>query len=134
MKKTILAFVLLASASSAWAEVQIRELLVRKKGADVNVRVNIENPGGPAVRKPTITLYVRPNSSAAWQQVKVWNNIAKIGVNEKVSRDFFEENNAELRAIAENPAWEARAVLRVKGWNREVTKVSVYHDSESGNQ
>ena len=132
MKKVLLTALMTGVlASSAWAEVQIKELLVRKKGPDVNVRVNLENPGGPTARSPKITLFIRPDSSSPWKQIKVWNNIAKIGAGEKVARDFFEENNAELRKLAENPNFEVRAVVASKG-TKDISKVTVFGDSETG--
>lgn len=132
--RRILAGALLGTMLSlpAMAEIGVKEILVRKKGPDVNVRVTVDNPGGPARKGPIkVTLFIRPDSGAQWEQIKVWTNIAKVGAGEKVSRDFFEENNAKLRKVAENPAFEVKAVLQAAGL-KEISKVTVYGDSETG--
>ena len=133
MRKICTAMLLTAMLSgSAAADLEVKEVLVRKKGPDVNVRVTIDNPGGPTRKAPIkVTLFIRPDSGAKWERIKVWTNIAKVAANEKVSRDFFEENNAKLRRIAENPAFEVKAVLQANGV-KDISKVSVYGDSETG--
>lgn len=97
---------------SAWAGVSIEELLVRRKGADVNVRVLIRNPGAKAQKGPVkIVLYVRDNESLPWEKIRTWNDIKVIKPGNRIARDFFEENNQKLRALAQDGAFEARAVV-----------------------
>lgn len=102
--------------SFAAAEVHIDEVLVRRKEGRMNLRVRISNPGSVTQKGPIqITLFARPDSSAPWEQVKVWNNIQKLAPGNYVARDFFDLNNARLKEIADAPAFEARAVVKAPG-------------------
>ena len=110
-----LAFGLLL-AVPAVADVAINELLLRKKGADINVRVVVGNPGAHSQRGPVkVTLEVRPDSGSAWQKIKVWTDIKQIKPGDKVARDLFAENSARLRNAASNYQWEARATVEAPG-------------------
>ena len=133
MKKLFSVLLVGLCAASAWADVTIQDVLVRKRGNQVNVRVNLINLDGPTVNKPVITLYIRPDENSEWEQIKVWTNIAKIGVGEKVSRDFFEENNARLAESATHPAFEVKAAFRAQGVD-EYSKTTVYNEAENGEQ
>lgn len=111
----------------ARADIEIEQLLVRMKGEDVNIRVTIRNPGthrqaGPVV----IDLYVRDDASAPWEKIRTWNDIAFVQPGYRVSRDFFEENNAKLRALAADHEFEAKAVVRVPGGVKDVEAVRAY--------
>lgn len=113
MKTTAVAIMLLGGMTvSAWADVKIDELLVRRKGGDVNVRVLIRNPGTKVQPGPVkIDLYVRDNPNLPWEKIRSWNDIKVIKPGDKIARDFFEENNQKLRALAQDGAFEARAVV-----------------------
>lgn len=114
MLKTIL--LLLTLTSTLYAETAIQEVKVRRVGADVNIRVVVVNPGARAQRGPVLVdLYVRDTEGQPWQKIKSWRNIHRIKPGEKVARDFFEENNATLRALAADGAFQARAVVRAPG-------------------
>lgn len=115
MKKWLFLFVLLGSGLAS-ADVRIDDVIVRRKGGGVNIRVNLTNPSGHTQRGPIrITLYARPDSSSEWEQVKVWNNITKLAPGNRVARDFFDQNNSRLKEIATYPAFEARAVVEAPG-------------------
>lgn len=120
-------------ATSAWADVTIQDVLVRKQGEQVNVRVNLINLDGETVNKPVITLYIRPDENSEWEKIKVWTDIAKIPVGEKVSRDFFEENNARLAEIATYPAFEVKAAFSAEGVE-EYSRTTIYSESEGEEQ
>jgi hypothetical protein len=117
MKKLlILGALALGMVGTAAADVKISELLLRKKGEDLNVRVVVTNPGARTQRGPVkVTLWVRPDGSSQWSRVKVWTNIDKIQVGHRVARDFFDENNATLRQVASQPSWEAKVQVSAPG-------------------
>lgn len=117
MKKLlILGALALGTFGTAAADVKISELLLRKKGEDLNVRVVVTNPGARTQRGPVkVTLWVRPDGESQWSQIKVWTNIDKIQVGNRVARDFFDENNATLRQVASQPSWEAKVQVTAPG-------------------
>ena len=133
MKKLgLVALILGGMAASAWADVKIEQLLVRRKGADVNIRVVINNPGATAQKGPVqIDLYVRDTESQPWEKIKTWNDISAIKPKDKIARDFFEENNAKLRELAKDGAFEARAVVSLPGGVKGVETIYSWHDKES---
>jgi hypothetical protein len=111
----------------ALADVKIEQLLVRMKAGDVNIRVTVYNPGGSTQAGPIlIDLYVREDASSPWQKIKTWNNIQKLPAGHRVSRDFFVENNAKLRALAADEVFEAKAVVRLPGGVKDVEAVQAY--------
>lgn len=120
INKRILSFCLasgmLATSLSAAADVAVQDILLRKKGQDLNVRVVVGNPsGGPQKGPIAVTLFVRPDPGASWQRIKVWNDISSIKSGHKVSRDLFSANSAALRNVAYSNAWQARATITGPG-------------------
>ena len=103
-------------AAPATADIAVNELLLRKKGEDINVRVVVGNPAMSTQRGPVkVVLYVRPDSTGPWQKIKVWNDIREIKSGDKVARDLFAENSAVLRNAASNYSWEARTTVEAPG-------------------
>jgi hypothetical protein len=129
-KLLTLGVMFLALVGQAVADVKIEQLLLHKKGEDLNVRVVVTNPGPRTQRGPVrITLWVRPDSDSQWSQVKVWTNIDKLQSNYRVARDFFDENSATLRQIASQPSWEAKAQVSAPGaGSDETTGVFIAED------
>ena len=110
----------------ALADVRIDEVLVRRKEGRMNLRVNLSNPSSLTQRGPImITLYARPDSSASWEQVKVWK-LGNLGPGYRVARDFFDQNNARLKEIVDAPAFEARAVVTAPGCATQ-EEIGVFH-------
>lgn len=123
--KAFIASLLLTSF--AGADVRIDEVLVRRKEGRMNLRVSISNPASVTQKGPIhITLYARPDNSAPWEQVKVWTNIQKLAPGNRVARDFFDQNNARLKEIADAPAFEARAVVKAPGYPAQ-EETGVFH-------
>jgi hypothetical protein len=117
----------------AAADVKIQEILPRRQGADINIRVTVVNPAATTQKGPvTLSLFVRQNGGEAWQRIKTWTNIAKMPAGNRVSRDFFEENNATLRALAEQGAFEIRATASAPGAPRSAELTSSWKDTNSG--
>lgn len=124
IKPALLGLLLTGWAS---ADVRIDEVLVRRKEGRMNLRVNISNPSSVTQKGPIkVTLYARPDSSSAWEQVKVWTNIAKLAAGNRVARDFFDQNNARLKEIADAPAFECRAVVQAPGYPVQ-EEIGVFH-------
>jgi hypothetical protein len=114
-------------AAPALATAKIEELLVRRQGKDMNIRVTLNNPDGRMQKGPIrVDLYARPDHSSRWEKIKTWNNVRVVGANKRISRDFFEANSAKLQAIAAAPAFEARAVLHAPGTS-DVEMTGVYN-------
>jgi hypothetical protein len=127
MKKLSTLVLGLLTCGMAWADIRIDEVLVRRKEGVMNIRVNLTNPSSKAQKGPiVITLYARPNAEAEWEQIKVWNNIGKLGPGYRVARDFFDKNNPRLAEIASEPAFEARAVVKAPGCPTQ-EEIGVFH-------
>ena len=111
-----LAASMLLTSLAASADVVVREVLLRKKGTDINVRVVVDNPAATTQRGPVVlTLYVRENSTSEWKKVKQWNAISKIKPGDKIARDIFSQNSLLLRNVATNYTWQARATATAPG-------------------
>lgn len=112
----LLASALLLNSLAASADVVVREVLLRKKGADINVRVTVGNPAAAVQKGPvTVTLEVRENSGEPWKKIKTWQDIRQIKPGDKVSRDIFSQNSGELRNVASHIGWQARATVAAPG-------------------
>lgn len=119
-------FLVAVVCASAWADLTIPELKLRKKGADINVRVVLRNPDRATVRGPVkVTLWVAPDQNSPWQEIKVWTNIAKVASGEKVARDFFRENDETLQEVGRNPEWAAKVRVEAPG-QKPVEKIEVF--------
>lgn len=115
-----------------WADTAVESLLVRRQADNVNIRVTVTNPGVTTQAGPiTVTLYARPNQQTEWAKITSWNNISKIPKGNRVSRDYFDENNAVLKEYAASGTFEVRAVVNAPGGTAAVEKVSGL-DNESG--
>lgn len=109
----ILGAAMLAPASAA---VSVHELLLRKGGNDVNVRVGVSNPDATDQAGPVLlTLWARPNRRSSWVKIKVWNDISGIKAGNKVSRDVFAQNSPELLRVSRDRHWEAKATAEAPG-------------------
>ena len=62
--------------------------------------------------------------------IKTWNDISVIKPGNKIARDFFEENNETLRAMAIDGAFETRAVVTLPNGAKGVETVYSWKDSE----
>ncbi len=132
MKSFGMAMLLLGSmATSALADVKIDEVMVRRKGQDINLRVVISNPGKTAQKGPVqIELSVRDSEKDPWVKIKTWNDISVIKPGNKIARDFFEENNETLRALAIDGAFETRAIVTLPNGAKGVETVYSWRDKE----
>ena len=117
--------IFLAVSVPASADVSIEEVLVRRRGQDLNVRVNLLNPGSKPQQGIRLVLYVRPHDQAIWEVAKSWSNIGTLRPGNRSSRDFFEAGNWHLRQIASNPAFEARVTVDYPGGQHQ-EKIVVY--------
>jgi len=118
-------------ATAAFADVKIDEVMVRRKGQDINLRVVISNPGATPQKGPVqIALSVRDTPDKPWVPIKTWNDISVIKPGNKIARDFFEENNETLRAMAIDGAFETRAVVTLPNGAKGVETVYSWKDSE----
>jgi quinol monooxygenase YgiN len=115
-----------------FADLQIQDVLVRRQGSSVNVRVDVMNPGAKKQSGPvTIELYVRKDASDSWTLVKTWNDVRSLAAHNRVARDYFDENNALLKQLAQAGTFEARAVVSAPGVAAVESKYS-WHDTETG--
>lgn len=113
-------------AAPSFATAKIEQLLVRRTGKDMNIRVTLNNPDGVKQQGPIrVDLYARPDANSPWQKIKTWDNVSVVGANKRVSRDFFEAGSPRLQAIAASPAFEARAVLHAPG-THDVEMTGIY--------
>ena len=133
MPKTagIAALILGGMAAGALADVNIDQLLVRRKGEDVNIRVQIRNPGVKRQAGPVlIDLYVRDNASLPWEKIRTWKDISVIKPGDRIARDFFEENNVKLRDLAADGAFQARAVVTLPNGAKGAETTYSWQDKE----
>lgn len=100
----------------ASADVTLKDVLFRTKGEDMNIRVVVRNRTNKVQTGPVkITLFLRPNSGAMWQEVKTWDDIAKLEPGQSVARDLFTENVEMLKGASSNNGLEAKATVEAPG-------------------
>lgn len=133
MKKQFTSMLLFAAAMMptmmpAQADAVVEDLLLRRQGSNVNVRVNLYNPDEVAQQGPVqIDLSVRADEASPWIPIKTWNDISNIKPGNRIARDFFDENNTVLKDLAARGAFQARAVVRAPGVAEGVEKTSWYN-------
>ena len=133
MRKGILSLAFLALGASVFADVSVEEVLARREGADINIRVTVNNPASTTQKGPVkVVLSVRQTSSDSWQEIKTWTNIAKLAAGDRVSRDFFQANHTLLRQLAEQGTFEIRAVAQAPGAPKTGEKVTTWKDTQVG--
>lgn len=112
-------------ACPAWPELTVQELLIRRTGVEVNVRVNLSDDGSPSA-PGKLSLFIRPAAGEPWEPFKVWF-IKPLKPGQRVARDFFFSGNPRLQKIArENPHFEVKARLTVGQSDQE--KIAVAGD------
>ena len=133
MKEKFAALILFAAAMApVHADAVVEDVLVRRQGSNVNVRVNVVNPATTTQKGPIVVeLAVRPDENSAWTSIKTWNDIANLKAGNKVSRDFFDENNVVLKSLAAQGKFQARATVKAPGLKETVEKTSWYN-TETG--
>ncbi|MBN9420788.1 MAG: hypothetical protein J0I12_35410 [Candidatus Eremiobacteraeota bacterium] len=133
MRKTIVAAIVGAVCCAAYADVAVEDVLARREGADINVRVTVNNPAKTSQKGPVkITLSVRQTEADKWQVIKTWTDISKLAAGNRVSRDFFQANHPLLRQLAEQGAFEIRAVAEAPGAPKTGEKVVSWKDTMKG--
>ena len=133
MRSLLVGGAILALVGCAWADVSVEDVLARRQGSSVNLRVTVNNPAGTTQKGPVkVVLFVRQTNSDPWQTVKTWTNIQKLGAGERVSRDYFDENNATLKALAESGAFEVRATAQGPGAPKVGERVYSWKDTMKG--
>jgi len=133
MRKFLVTGCLAISCLAAHADVAVEDVLARREGADINLRVTVTNPGKATQKGPVkITLSVRQDSSDKWQSIKVWTDISKIAAGNRVSRDFFQANHELLRKLAEQGQFEIKAVVEAPGAPKIGEKVTSWKDTMKG--
>jgi hypothetical protein len=128
MKRFLTTFALLtALLHPARADAVVEDVLVRRTGDNVNIRVTVSNPAATKQAGPVVVdLYVRPTEADAWTKVQSWNNIEALAAGNRVSRDYFDENNAILKDLASRGRFQARAVVTAPGQKDAAEKTSWY--------
>jgi hypothetical protein len=132
VKKPLIALAILAATFlPAHADAVVDDVLVRRAGDDVNIRVTVRNPAKARQAGPVmVDLYVRAGESDEWTKVKSWDDIEYIGGGYKVSRDYFDENNSLLKDLAAKGRFQSKAVVTAPGQKDSAEKTSWY-DSET---
>ena len=103
-------------SAPAWADLNIKEVLIQKKSPNVNIRVVVNNPGASVQPGPVlIKVYVRHDSSGSWHLIQTWNDISAIKPGTEIARDLFDENSKELTKLAKHTGFQVRAVVRAPG-------------------
>ncbi len=133
MKLVLASLALIATmVMPALADATIDELIVRRSGADVNLRVTVRNPAPTRQAGPImVDLYVRQDESDNWMKIKTWNNISALKSGHRVARDYFDENDMTLKQLAASGRFQARAVVTAPGQTEAVEKTSWYDTSLS---
>lgn len=133
MRKLFISAIVGAVCAAAYADVNVEDVLARREGADINVRVTVKNPAAKPQKGPVkITLSVRQSADDNWQVIKTWTDISKLAAGNRVSRDFFQANHPLLRQLAEQGAFEIRAVAEAPGAPKVGEKVVSWKDTMKG--
>lgn len=133
MKRVLTAFALFVGMIiPAQADAIVDQLLVRREGDHVNIRVNLRNPASTRQAGPVvIDLYARPSEADAWTKINSWNDIEFIQPGYKVSRDFFGTNSEVLKQLASKGRFQVKATITAPGLKQSAEKTSWYN-TESG--
>lgn len=133
MRQTLAALAILGSMLvPAQADAVVDQLLVRREGNHVNIRVNLRNPASTRQPGPiVITLYARPSENDAWTKITTWNDIQFLQPGYKVSRDFFGTNSDVLKQLAARGRFQVKANVSAPGLKESAEKTSWYN-TESG--
>ncbi|MHC9539293.1 MAG: hypothetical protein AB9903_07205 [Vulcanimicrobiota bacterium] len=78
-------------AQAAGAKLEMSDIIIRKKGKEINLRTVVTNVGGATAAglKDNLTVYLYVKDDAGnWKEVKKWSNAEKIVKGEKNSRDY----------------------------------------------
>lgn len=133
MRKALVLVSLLGLAGTAFADVEIQDLLARRQGSKMNIRVTVNNPTGMTQKGPVkVRLFARQTATDSWVPLKTWTDISKIAPKNRVSRDFFDENSATLKDMAMKGAFEVRATAEAPGASRVAERTYSWHDTNQG--
>lgn len=131
MRKIFFGVTMALLGSQAFADVSVEEVLARREGADINIRVTVNNPASTTQKGPVkVVLSVRQTESEPWQEIKTWTNITKLAAGNRVSRDFFQANHALLRKLAEQGSFQIRAVAEAPGAPKTGEKITSWQDGK----
>lgn len=93
-------------------DIEISDIVINRKQDEVNVRVNMHNPGPQTARGPiTVKLFVRAEESEEWREVKTWTNVRKLAVGHRVSRDYFNGTPGEWDPAFTAPSFSVWATV-----------------------
>jgi hypothetical protein len=127
----LLALFVVSAAMPVWADVSIEELLVRREGASVNLRINVHNTGAESQKGPVmISLYVRKDANDTWQLLKQWNE-ASLAAGNRLARDYFDPDNQYLTDLAHTGSFQVKATVTAPGIE-DVARETSWSDNESG--
>jgi hypothetical protein len=77
--------------AAAGAKLEMSDIIIRKKGKEVNLRTVVTNVGDTTATglKDNLTVYLYVKDDAGnWKEVKNWSNAEKIVKGQKNSRDY----------------------------------------------
>jgi hypothetical protein len=134
MRKAILILLLILGLlpSVAAAQSVDHELLVRRVGPRVNVRVLLYNYS--EINQPgpiRVELLARAGAGEPWQTVRVWSDIGGLESGRRVSRDLFEENSLILKDLAQRGPFQVRITVSAPGMWAEAEEDAT-RDTETG--
>lgn len=133
MHKLFMSALVAAVCTATYADVAVEDILARRQGADINVRVTVNNPAKATQKGPVkVILAVRQTSADQWQVIKTWTDISKMAGGYRVSRDFFQANHPVLRQLAEQGAFEIRATAQAPGAPKTGEKIVSWKDTMKG--
>lgn len=111
MRSILVAFLLFVmSVGPVLADIEVGDIVIHRKDGEVNVRVNVHNPGPYTARAPiTVRLLVREREDEPWREVKVWTNISKLAVGNRVARDYFNATPGDWDPAFNAASFQVRA-------------------------
>lgn len=119
MKKILSGLILLGgialSSLPASAQVQVKDMILKKSGKDGSIRVilantdnniRVENPG------IKVTVYTRATDRDEWKVAQAWTNNLDVNGTREQTLDIMSQSNPALKAaIAGSATWQARVVV-----------------------
>lgn len=110
MRRVLILLCVLFAFSPAMADIEVGDIVVLRRENNVNVRVNMHNPGPGAAYSPiAVRLFVREHDGEEWRLVKEWTNVTKLPVGYRVSRDYFNEAPGDWDPAFHAPSFQVRA-------------------------
>lgn len=108
-----------ATSAAKAATLELQDIVIRKKGDEINFRVRVKNTGTVAATKMknnlVVYLRVKNATTGAWDELQKWSNIDVIKAGETVARDRTPVKATNIDVNSTEFTLQAEIVLKTPG-------------------